>query len=224
MAGMNSNAVVEQQLIAATQIIEKQLDAEIERLDNLDSEDLDAIRRERIAAMKKRQQKKQEWIANGHGDYGELYDEKDFFEATKKSENVVCHFYRDQFDRCKIVDKHLKILAKTHVETKFCKINAEKAPFLTERLKIRVLPTLCLVKNGKTKDYIVGFTDLGNTDDFTTDMMEWRIARADVIEYNGDLLCPPTSGGRGGGQRMDIQHKRTIRDGMKRNDSDSDSD
>ena len=32
-------------------------------------------------------------------------------------------------------------------------------------------------------DYIVGFDDLGGTDDFSTDMMEWRIARADVINY-----------------------------------------
>jgi hypothetical protein len=39
--------------------------------------------------------------------------------------------------RCKIVDKHLAILAPKHVETKFCKINAEKCPFLTDRLKIR---------------------------------------------------------------------------------------
>lgn len=60
----NPTAVVDQQLFAATQIIERQLDAEIERLDNLDAEDLDAIRRDRLAAMKKRQQKKQDWIAN----------------------------------------------------------------------------------------------------------------------------------------------------------------
>ncbi|XP_063606045.1 thioredoxin domain-containing protein 9-like [Penaeus indicus] len=216
----NPNAVVEQQLVAATQIIERQLDAEIERLDNLDAEDLDAIRRDRLAAMKKRQQKKQDWIANGHGEYTELTEEKEFFETTKKSENVVCHFYRDQFMRCKIVDKHLNILAKKHIETKFCKINVEKAPFLTERLKIRVLPTLCLVKDGKTKDYVVGFTDLGNKDEFTTEVMEWRIARADVIEYSGDLMTFPGTG-PSGGQRMNVQ-KKTIRGGRRGDSDDSD--
>lgn len=64
MSASGASAMVEQQLIAATQIIEQQLDNEIERLDHLDSDDLDAIRRERLAAMKKRQAKKQEWISN----------------------------------------------------------------------------------------------------------------------------------------------------------------
>jgi len=222
---MAAQNLVEQQLVAATQIIEQQLDAEIDRLDHLDGDDLDAIRRERMAQMKKRQSKRQEWIQNGHGDYTELYEEKEFFETTKKSENVVCHFYRDQFDRCKIVDKHLSILAKKHIETKFVKINAEKAPFLTERLKIRVLPSMCLVKNGKTKDYIVGFTDLGNKDDFTTEVLEWRIARADVIEYQGDLLTFPGTG-PGTSQKMHQVKKKTIRGGRKgkydSDDSDSD--
>ncbi|KAK8738796.1 hypothetical protein OTU49_003676 [Cherax quadricarinatus] len=218
---MNANALVEKQLVAATQIIEQQLDAEIEKLESLDADDLDAIRRERLAAMKERQQKKQEWISNGHGEYSELCDEKEFFETTKKSENVVCHFYRDQFIRCKIVDKHLNVLARKHIETKFCKINAEKAPFLTERLSIRVLPTLCLVKNGKTKDYIVGFTDLGNTDEFTTETLEWRIGRSAVIEYTGDLLCPPASKP---GIKVDIKKKKTIRGGRRGDSDDSDSD
>lgn len=30
-----------------------------------------------------------------------------------------------------IVDKHLTLLARKHLETKFCKISAEKCPFLT---------------------------------------------------------------------------------------------
>lgn len=87
------------------------------------------------------------------------------------------------FFRCKILDKHLAILAKKHVETKFIKINVEKAPFLTERLRIKIIPTLALLLDGKSKDYVVGFTDLGNTDDFSTEMLEWRLGCADVINY-----------------------------------------
>ena len=54
------------------------------------------------------------------------------------------------------MDKHLAILAPKHVETKFCKINALKCPFLTDRLKIRVIPTMAVIKDGITKDYIIG--------------------------------------------------------------------
>ncbi|XP_038221377.1 thioredoxin domain-containing protein 9, partial [Zerene cesonia] len=86
---------------------------------------------------------------------------------------------------------------------------------LAGRLKIRVIPTIALVKDNKTKDFVVGFTDLGNRDDFSTDVLEWRIARAQVIEYSGDLLVPPAEGKK---KTLHVQSKRTIR---SRNDSDS---
>lgn len=75
------------------------------------------------------QQKKQEWLQRGHGEYSEIA-EPDFFKDMKGEERMVCHFYRDSMP-CKVMDKHLAILAVQHVETRFVKINAEKAPFLT---------------------------------------------------------------------------------------------
>ena len=57
------DSVIEKQLMQASQVIEKTLDAEIDRLDNLDADDLELIRRERLAALKKRSEKKQEWVA-----------------------------------------------------------------------------------------------------------------------------------------------------------------
>ncbi len=108
---------------------------------------------------------------------------------------MVVHFYREETFRCKILDKHLRELAPKHIETKFCKINAEKCPFLTQRLRIKVIPTLALIKDAKTRDYIVGFTDLGNTDEFSTEMLEWRLARSDIITYSGDLMTPPDAKG-----------------------------
>lgn len=185
---------LESHLIQATQVIEQQVDAEINKLDHMDEDDFEVLRRKRMEQIKKAQQQKQEWFAQGHGKYEEVAEEREFFECSKKSKNLVCHFYRDSTFRCKIVDKHLEILAPKHIETKFIKINAEKVPFLVERLRIKVLPTVCLAKDGKTVDYVVGFNDLGGTDDFPTEMLEWRIAQAQVINYSGDLLTPPVGG------------------------------
>lgn len=197
--------------------MEKQLDSEIERLETMDSSDLEAIRQQRIAEMKKRAKAKQEWLANGHGEYTEIDGEKEFFTVCNKSEHVVVHFYKNDSPRCKIVDMHLKVLAKKHVETRFVKLDVERAPFLSGRLKIRVIPTIGLVKENKTKDFIVGFTDLGNRDDFSTEMLEWRIARSDIIEYSGDLLVPPEEARKA--RKLQIQSKKTIR-GTPDSDSD----
>ncbi|XP_048772184.1 thioredoxin domain-containing protein 9-like [Ostrea edulis] len=188
--------VLEHQLLEATRVMEQQVDAEIEKLDRMDDDDFDKLREKRLDAMKKAQKQKQELLAKGHGKYYEIAAEKEFFDETKRSKKVVCHFYRDSTFRCKIVDKHLEILAPKHVETKFIKINAEKCPFLIERLRIVVMPTICIAVDGKTSDYIVGFDDLGGTDDFPTEMLEWRLGRAGAIDYQGDLLNPPEIGAK----------------------------
>jgi len=211
-------SAVQAQLVSAAQQLEAQLDEQISKLDTLSTDDLETIRRQRLEELKRQKEKRHQWHAQGHGEYTEIPAEKDFFDVPKKSENVVCHFYRDDFFRCKIVDKHLAILAKKHMETKFVKINAEKCPFLTQRLKIKTLPTIALVKDAKTKDYVVGFSDLGNNDEFPTELLEWRIAQAGVIEYSGDLLTPPDAAAR---RKQVTQKKKGIRG---RQDDDSDSD
>lgn len=217
------NPVVEQTLLQATKIIEQQVDAELARLDNMDEDDFEVLRLRRMEALKKQQQQKQEWLSNGHGEYTEISDEKEFFDQSKKSKNFVCHFYRDSTFRCKIVDKHLAALAPKHLETKFVKINVEKCPFLVERLRIKVLPTICIVKEGKTIDYVVGFDDLGGRDEFPTEMLEWRLGQSQVIEYSGDLLTPPwdPTGASGGKSILGHSKKsgKTIRD-----DGEDDSD
>ena len=46
--------------------------------------------------MKKMQEQRAEWKKQGHGEYSEIPEEKEFFNITKNSTNVVCHFYRDE--------------------------------------------------------------------------------------------------------------------------------
>jgi thioredoxin-like negative regulator of GroEL len=212
---------MEQQLLKAVEIVENQVDAELEKLDNLDDNEIERLRNNRLEAMKKAHNQKLEWQKAGHGTYTELKDEKEFFEACKSSKHVICHFYRDSTFRCKIVDKHLDLLTRSHMECKFVKINAEKSPFLTERLKIRVIPTIALIRDNKPVDYVVGFGDLGNVDDFETEMLEWRIARTGIIEYAGDLLNPPDSNSRRAAKKANLHAKSKI---IRGNNNQSDSD
>lgn len=211
--------MLSQRLLEAAKVVEEQVDEQLRDLDNLDDDGYEAIRQKRMEQMKKMAAKRDEWIQNGHGQYSELPGEKEFFDATKKSKRVIVHFYRDATFRCKIVDKHFEILANKHVETRFLKINAEKAHFLTQRLNVKALPTILFIKDEKTVGRMVGFSQLGDTDEFTTETMEWRLGTYDIITYTGDLNKPPGAAGSSGG-KINVMKGKTIRNG--RNDSDSD--
>lgn len=200
---------VQEKVLHVTKAIEKQVDNAIEKLDNLDVNDIENIRKQRVKELKERDRKKQEWLRNGHGKYEELPEEKEFFEVMKKSENVVIHFYTNTNERSRIVDMHFKKLAPKHIETLFTSLNAEKCPFLAEKLKIKVIPTIVCIHNGIMVDKIIGFTTLGNRDDFTTETLEWRLAQNEIIEYEGDLLLPPDE------QEVGGRHSsRKIRNGL----------
>ena len=216
---MAQQQLVEKSILKATKVVEDQLDAEIDRLDKLDSDELETLRDQRLRQMKKLVAQKEEWRAQGHGQYTEIPEEKGFFDECKENDKVVCHFYRESTFRCKIVDKHLALLAPKHLETKFIKLSVDRAPFLCERLKIRILPTIAIVIDAQTKDYIKGFDDLGGHDDFTTETLEWRLGCAGVIDYSGNLLEPPDAGKPDRKQVM-FHAKKTIR--QKDEDSDSD--
>ena len=183
--------VLNDKLLEVAKVVEEQLDAQMEEMDRLDEDDIETIRQKRIAQMKKAASKKEEWLANGHGVYTEVADEKEFFAETKKSKRNVVHFYRDGTFRCKIVDKHLNILAQTHLETRFLKINVERAPFLCQRLNIKTLPTMLMIKDEKTIGRLIGFSALGETDEFSTEMLEWVFGGHEIISYSGDLSKPP---------------------------------
>ncbi|KAH9655786.1 Thioredoxin domain-containing protein 9-like [Citrus sinensis] len=205
----NSCMILEKQLLTVAKAVEEKLDEEIAAIDRLDDDDLEALRERRLQQMKKMAEKRNRWISLGHGDYSEIQAEKDFFSVVKASDRVVCHFYRENWP-CKVMDKHMSILAKKHIETRFVKIHAEKSPFLAERLKIVVLPTLALIKNAKVDDYVVGFDELGGTDEFSTEELEERLAKAQVIFLEGESSV-----------KSGAETRRSVRQGTNPDSSDS---
>lgn len=201
--------IIEKQVLTVAKAVEDKIDDEIAALDKLDLDDIEVLRERRLQQMKKMAEKRSRWVSLGHGDYSEIFSEKDFFSIVKASDRVVCHFYRENWP-CKVVDKHLGILAKQHIETRFIKIQAEKSPFLAEKLKIVVLPTIALIKNAKVDDYVVGFDELGGTDDFSTEELEERLAKAQVIFFEGESSLKASN-----------PQKRNVRQSSNSRDSDS---
>lgn len=98
--------------------------------------------------------------AKGHGEYREIVEDE-FLKECTSSVRVVVHFFHGDFERCKIMDKHLRVIAPKHDSCKFVSINADKAPFFVTKLAIRTLPTLLVFHDGVCKDRVVGFEELG---------------------------------------------------------------
>lgn len=135
---------------------------------------------DRIAALKKEAEKREALKRQGHGEYREI-TEGDFLGEVTSSEKVICHFYHQEFYRCKIMDKHLKSLAPRHIGTKFIKLDAENAPFFIAKLGVKTLPCVILFRKGIAVDRLVGFQDLGGKDDFTTKTMEVLLIKKGII-------------------------------------------
>lgn len=86
--------ILHQTLVSAASQLEQQLDSQINQLDNLDTDDLQALRNQRLNELKELNKRKQEWINNGHGQVGK---KKIFFIFNWDVKNVndpsVCYFF-----------------------------------------------------------------------------------------------------------------------------------
>lgn len=209
MSGAPLNAaavqnIIGERLLSALEAAEERMDEQLAAMDKMGEDELERLRVSRLEAMKAAARQKSEWLAMGHGSYREIDDQKRFFEEMKKERRAVVHFYRPSTRRCEVLDRHLGDLARAHVETRFVRVNAERAPFLAERLKIWMLPTLVLIKDGRTDHSILGFDEMGGGDDFGTDVLEALLVKYGVCEEGaGGGARRRRGGGEGDGDDVD---------------------
>uniref|UniRef100_A0A7S3K633 Thioredoxin domain-containing protein n=1 Tax=Aureoumbra lagunensis TaxID=44058 RepID=A0A7S3K633_9STRA len=145
---------------------ETMIDEELNRLDNLDEDDLSKIRAKRISEMKRRQREELEWSKNCHGSLTTLTSTQEFFAAAKASRRFICHFFRPTSHHCVALNGHLTKLAALHKETRFCLMDAEKSPYLCDKLLADpegnvIIPTILLCKDGKVTYHIRGLQEVG---------------------------------------------------------------
>eukprot|EP00484_Ammonia_sp_Unknown_P017940 CAMPEP_0197021992 /NCGR_PEP_ID=MMETSP1384-20130603/2893_1 /TAXON_ID=29189 /ORGANISM="Ammonia sp." /LENGTH=283 /DNA_ID=CAMNT_0042449947 /DNA_START=102 /DNA_END=953 /DNA_ORIENTATION=- len=135
---------------------ESKLDAKINKLSNMNEDDLEELRAKRLEQLKAKQIQRSKWLANDHGRIHEIVDQKQFFENVKSTKHVICLFYSKTSKWAHILQEHLTLIARKHLECKFMQIEALHAPFLIERLNIWMMPTLVLAKDNKVSTQLRG--------------------------------------------------------------------
>ena len=162
-------------------------DDEFDHLLDEEDDELTAIRQARIAQLKQQQSQHATNMSLGHGTLRTI-NETDFLsECTGSSKYVIVHFFNDEFERCKIMDFHLKIIAEEHVEAKFLRMDASKAPFFVAKFRVRTLPSLFVYEDGKEIGRLTGFDGLApNTkkpDEWHTGRLQEWLSGVGAIKY-----------------------------------------
>ena len=153
-----------------------------------DNEELAAIRQARIAQLKQQQSQHATHLSLGHGSLRTIAESEFLSECTGSSKYVIVHFFNDEFERCKIMDFHLKIVAEQHVEAKFLRMDASKAPFFVAKFRVRTLPSLFVYEDGKEIGRLTGFDGLATThaknpDEWHTGRLQEWLSEVGAIKY-----------------------------------------
>ncbi|KAK1444103.1 thioredoxin domain-containing protein 9 [Babesia gibsoni] len=125
----------------------------------VDRDDISSWRRERMAAIKKMKAKSREYLDRGHGTVETVTEEKEVINICNTHQRVICHFYQDEFSRCKILDRLLSDLSAKHLEVKFIRMLASNSPFFTKKLGMQVLPTMLCSVDGAVIHVFTGFEE-----------------------------------------------------------------
>ena len=74
-----------------------------------DDSELDAFRESRIQQLHAEFDKARQLRASDHGTYTEIKDEKALMDITTSTKLCVVHFFKPDFNRCRIMDSHLEV-------------------------------------------------------------------------------------------------------------------
>jgi len=79
----------------------------IAELENDDA--LDALREKRLQQLHEEVSRQKLMRQSEHGTYQEIKDEKALMDITTTTKLCVVHFFKPDFNRCRIMDKHIEV-------------------------------------------------------------------------------------------------------------------
>lgn len=132
--------------------------------------------------------------------YITLKSDDEALSFTTEHERAVVHFFHPEFARCNIMDSHCELIAEKHAEyastdLSFARVDVKNAPFVVEKLGVRVLPCVIGFVKGVVKGRITGFEGLcwdgkeGSMDvtrSLEETLVSWTVLRKRLLSGHDD--------------------------------------
>jgi hypothetical protein len=137
-------------------------------LASLEEEDDSAYRAQRLQELKSAAASSKTTTATNEAiekAYATLKGDDDTLAFTTEHERAVLHFFHPEFARCNTMDGHCQRIAEKHAEygngdVAFARIDVKDAPFVVEKLSVRILPCVIGFVKGVVKGRVTGFEGL----------------------------------------------------------------
>lgn len=182
--------------------------------------EIDALRKLRLAQMRGRAEARKHWLAKGHGTYVRLEQESSFLQKLPEHERAVCAICAAGSMDGEMLHAHLRALCQVHVETFFCHLDPETAPVMMGMVDVGRLPALLLCKDGKVVHCLHGLDR-----SFTTEGVAYELGQHNLVDFEEGIVY-----GKGGAGCTTATANRTVmqrsppRRAAKRDDDDDDDD
>lgn len=166
-------------------------------LAELEAEDDTSYRAQRLQELKSEAKESQAFSAqSGQAIFKTLSGDDECLQFTTEHERALVHFFHPDFARCSIMDGHCEDIAAKHNEygdadVAFGRIDVRNAPFVVEKLGIRVLPALLGFVKGIVKGRVTGFEGVtwGGREDGSAvtsiledKIVEWTVLKKKLLE------------------------------------------
>jgi len=233
MSGEQSKSKVDSDLLGATQQDEDDADA---LLASLEEEDDSSYRAQRLQELRSASEaaKPRTTLTTTNKAFITLRSDDEALSFTTQHERAVVHFFHPEFARCSTMDAHCEKIAETHAQqheadVAFARIDVKNAPFVVEKLGVRVLPCVIGFVKGVVKGKVTGFEGLcwdGKEGAFAVTraledaLIDWTVLKKRLLFGHLDDDDSDHDNERAANQ----QGRRGIRDGSKAAAKDDDSD
>lgn len=166
-------------------------------LAELEAEDDASYRAQRLQELNSEAKESQAFSAqSGQAVFKTLSGDDECLQFTTEHERALVHFFHPDFARCSIMDRHCEDIAAKHNEYEdadvaFGRIDVKNAPFVVEKLGIRVLPALLGFVKGIVKGRVTGFEGVtwGGREDapavtsiLEDKIVEWTVLKKKLLE------------------------------------------